>query len=332
MAKISNSNERDSDTIEGEVVENTSEEQVSSDVLHDDLENLEEDSGRRAFSWENLRNVLREAGISRRQFFMLSGCAVVFLISLSIFVYFLFQIVDRSTEEETPATEPKVEEGPRPRKSEDAQVSENWLKTAVELGSLFTPLGKDFERGLMAGISLGNPVFQFSRDSTVARSIELLQRLNALLEINVTVILDESLNREETLQNYLQELKKIEPTTEEVRVILIDEINGLKSEFETVSGEKNREEDVFFGNVNSLLARESENALESFVELVEKQSAVKAQFNARTKIKSLLDPRIVRLKARIQGIELNYEALVKGIKVIRVENSGIDLIETVEKK
>lgn len=302
--------------IEGEVL-------TKNDTLEEDTADLTEESAGISKLKTNLDAVLKEAGISWQQFYLFLACGVIFIIALIVSAYFLIKIFSQQIQDE-----------PEPEASKPVMVQpklnvKSGLIGGTRLAFQKPQIYSGLERSLQAGVLLTERLFTLISGSVSVSSVSLLQALNVVLDIDIATLLDQSSDRERALEDYLNQLKDLQKKTQEIREALVLEMGDFKTEFETVSSQKEIQEKAFFDNLALFLPRETDQALGEFLNLVSKQSVLKAKFNAHSKTKSYLDNRFKRLEARIQGIELNKEALILGIKIVPVKGADLDLVENV---
>lgn len=66
--------------------------------------------------------------------------------------------------------------------------------------------------------------------------------------------------------------------------------------------------------------------LNDFVDVSQEQVEIKAQYQSRQKLYELIYNALLYLNARIEDVTLNKEALVKGVQVVDVRGSDLELI------
>ena len=174
-----------------------------------------------------------------------------------------------------------------------------------------------------AGELLGEELV--SSDS-LATSITLFAELFEALQVDVQALLDQSTDRRDTLDDYTNQLRYLSSRGQTELEDLRSYANNLASQFQKTEDEKNLFEERFFEDLANLDAYGATSNLNEFVVRGEEVVAIRAQYLARLKLIEYYELVLDAMERRITDIELNEEAIVKGIQVVEIQGSNIDLI------
>jgi hypothetical protein len=163
-------------------------------------------------------------------------------------------------------------------------------------------------------------------DDALAQMIVDFSGMYELLQVDVQELLDQSGDRQETLDDFLHELRYGLYLGEQNLEQLESESRGLSSRYSDAEADKDVYEEHYFEKIRSLDAYGSVAALNAFVEASQDVVELKAQYQAREKLISYYDDLLVSLEARTADVEANEEALVKGVQVVDISGSDLDLI------
>ncbi len=163
-------------------------------------------------------------------------------------------------------------------------------------------------------------------EENVAVYIETLGSIRNLYETDVNDLMNRSRDRNATYTELLSSMKQVLETARKY----IPEITARKTELETVFNElavkKQAEEDLYFENLTENRAMATSKNLSNFIALAEKSVDIRARFRALDKIGDYMQRYTDALDTRIRDVELNREALIRGVRVYDVEGSDIRLI------
>lgn len=153
-----------------------------------------------------------------------------------------------------------------------------------------------------------------------------LEQLQALYEINVYDMLDRTTERDKALIKYLDDLKTARDQSNEVLRSIQLNLDDIAASYNSLNPSKSKYESDFFTALDQLKAEQSDVLLKGFVDITQKQAALKARSGALTKLKEYYVTALGKLGKRIMAVEQNQSALVQGIHVVDVPGGGIDLI------
>jgi hypothetical protein len=305
-------------------IRDTVQEQTHLDGELDEEEDEEEGGG--------FMDLLREANLSPRHLkFCCSGVLVLaFLIGLGFGVKALVQgwppawwtdlrSEDPVVEEEVPEEIP--DEAPE---SDSFQFLDEGILTGILLGE---EKARELNPGLIAGENLGE---ELTSPDAFARFVADFKKMFEVMEVNVQELLDQSQDRPTALKDYQNKLNFLLYLGKQNVEALKDVNIALENQFEEVQARKDQLEERFFGQLSDLDANASAASLNEFVAEAEEVVRLRAQHQARERLLLFYSRLIERMELRVQDLALNEEALIKGVKVVEVDGSDLDLILQVE--
>ena len=158
------------------------------------------------------------------------------------------------------------------------------------------------------------------------QQILTLREMQNAFETDIYEMMDKVQDRHAVLTNHINLMKLLEAKSKANIQELADQIALLKTNFENVTAQKQSYENQFFADLKTLNPLASEEKLSKFIELSKMQVELKANYNSRVKIQTYHRLLLENLEKRRKDYELNKEPLVKGVKVIDVIGSDINLI------
>lgn len=303
--------------IEGEVVEEESE--VAP-------ESIFEDEPQEAAS--KLDQLLAEIHLTKKHLFLFLGLGVVLIIGLVFGVKFLFGLVDSGDEGAGQKKIVTVSEGKEKISSVTAPQEpvgmDASLRSVLYFGrSFFLPpyffSGADIDLSLLVG-SLQK------ENQSLGKYVVLLRRLQNAYGTDITSLLNKSVDRRSVLQNHLTFLKRLSEEARVARDQIQFQKNELKKSLDALEKKRDEEEKQFFDALKDLQPR-SESFLSQYIKDAKDALALKAQLQALDRLSKFYESALSRVEARVKDIELNAEALIKGIKVFDVPGSDLKIIE-----
>lgn len=255
--------------------------------------------------------LLKEANLSTRHFkFCCSGIFVIlFLIAISwggIKAWDWFQ--DRPEDE-------VVEDVPET----DYQELEKGVQSGVIVGESEV----EIDVGTDVAVEIGE---ESTSDSLLEEFIDEAGQMYELLQVNVQDMLDQSRDRQESLDEYVDELSFVLRVGQDNLDLLELHKANIEIKFDATEEVKNNLELAFFEDLKNFNANASVNELNEFTDEAELASYLKAQFAVREKLISYYEILIDSVALRLTDIDLNEEALVKGVQVVDIKGSDLDLI------
>ena len=270
-----------------------------------------------------LLDLLQEAGLGKRQLrFCCGGVLLVAVIAGLIYggskLWGNFDFDFGGDEEpvETPVTEDGDDD-------DDDKITypDPSLWTGMELGDSETSDSGSTDAGEDLGLE-GNG------DESLEKHIHDFSKIYETAQVDVNEVMNKSSDRREALNDYLDELRFFYSLALSNYEKLEEENDTLTRAYAAVEDNKNVQENLFFENLEGLDAYASTSALDSFVGYSQELIRLRAHYQAREKLMSYYEQVAPYMEVKIRDIELNEEALVKGIRVVEVDGSDLNLIES----
>lgn len=295
---------------------------------------------------DGIMDLLREANLSPRHLrFCCGGVFVVFLIGALIWggivlapkVFDIFGGEDSDVVEEVDDSDGEdvddaeldgedTEDGDSAAGDFDYEGFEEeygFLDISVYTGVLIGEEVTEQDDATSAGEELGE---ELVADDSFAMSIYEFGEMYEAMQVDVQDLLDGSNERQETLDDYQHELNYLLYVGKKNLDELKQANEYIVEKFTEIELERDENEVRFFDKMRELDAYGSSAALNDFIVDAEEVVYLRAQYNARVKLISYYEEVLVAMEARVTDIELNEEALVKGVQVVDISGSDIDLI------
>lgn len=292
-----------------------------------------------------LIELLKEANLSPKHLrFCCSGVVAVFLLIALIFgasrlvgylrdrpndveentVEEVVEEVDEVVEEISEEDTDEEEDEPKEEKEKAEPISvPAYLDASVRAGLLVGQDEAELDAGTQAGEVLGSTLVA---EGQLADQIADFGQMYEAMQVNIPNYLNQSRDREEALQDYQDQLNYLLFVARENEEDLRDRSDVITDEFVELEERKNALEERFFANLRDFDAYGSTGVLEAFIKVSEELVALRAHYTATEKLLSYYEVMIEAMELRIRDVELNEEALIKGVKVADIEGSDIDLI------
>lgn len=188
------------------------------------------------------------------------------------------------------------------------------------------PQIKRISSGIQTIFNIGLPEAPADKADRIATYMQALSKLQNAFATDIHQLLDNSSDRQKTLQLHLDELN----AAQEEALATLNEINlkkdSLKIEFNEVTTLKDQYEKDFFAAMENLEGTKSNDLLNEFIRISQDQIDLKAEYNSLSKVAAMFDIATANMEARIKDIEYNKDALIQGVKVVDIRGSDLDLI------
>ncbi len=198
----------------------------------------------------------------------------------------------------------------------------NHLSQGGYLNSIRT--GNALQKSVLSTFYLGEKTV--SVNSSLQTDSRLLSQINNTLSVDIFAYLNQSVNRAESLDSYLNLLKTLEKTAQQRSTELASQINFLSGNFEAQDRSIELTEEAFFRNIQAFDGENAEGALAEFIGLEKAQSEVRAKMGAYRGLKDYYDNFLPLLANHIDSITKNRDPLIAGVKVVEVQNMTLPLI------
>lgn len=274
--------------------------------------------------------ILREAGLGARQLRFCCG-GVVILGLLGFLIYggikllgssdFSFDFFGGDEQTDPDPVEPDDDDDDNDTSNPELTYPDPTLWTGMDLGDPAQSDSGTTDTGEDIGLE-GN------EDAPLERHINDFSKVYETAQVDVNELLNHSVDRREALQDYVDKLNFYYREALQSQIDLQEESDLLSRQFEVVEEKKNEQEALFFDKVDALDGYASTAALDSFVSYAQELIRLRAHYLGREKVLGYYEQVIPYIETKIRDIDLNEEALVKGIKVVEVEGSDLNLIQT----
>jgi hypothetical protein len=262
-------------------------------------------------------DMLKDANLSTRHFkFCCSGIVVVIIFVGLIFGG--FKLVDLLQDRSDKIDEPDIiDENP------DLDIEDLDVDVTIESGLLVGSDEAEKDFGVLTGRDIGAELIA---DDGLAKKISDFSRMYESTKVDVNDLLDKSYERRATLSDYYDELAELLELGRANLDDLLTESGQLAGRISATEVKKSTLEAEFFQNMNRLDSYSTTVSLRDFIDEGQESVRLKAENKARLSLIEFYDELVVLMAAKLRDIDLNEEALVKGIKIVDVEGSDIDLI------
>lgn len=271
-----------------------------------------------------LMALLQEANLSGRHFKFCCGVVFVILVLVAMFFggrrVYDYYISRPATPEDLVVEDVTPDQG-----SSDVVNGTGYSPQDASLTTSFL-LGTPTDRSdgsTQAGQDLGD--FEVIQD-LLADHMKNFVSLYQGMQVDVWDLLNHSTDRRGTLSDYSEELRYLAYQGRLDSESLRTESDALAQQYSSLETLKSEQEARFFQKMKDLDTYASLGALNQFTLKAQEVIALRAQFNARQKLISYLDATVLAAETRLKDIELNEEALVKGVKVVDLSGSDLNLI------
>jgi hypothetical protein len=198
-----------------------------------------------------------------------------------------------------------------------------FLDPSVYIGVLIGEEVAEIDPATGTGEELGEELIA---EGTLAPLIVDFANMYEAMQVDVIELLDASNERAEVLEDYQNELGFLLYTGERNLEELEQSNVYITEEYNELEVERDENEARFFTKMRELDSYGSVAALNDFIADAEEVVALRAEYQAREKLISYYEEVLVAMEARVADIEYNEEALVKGVQVVDISGSDIDLI------
>lgn len=279
-----------------------------------------------AFDEESgLMDIFREANLSTRH--LKFCCSGVLLVALLIGLFFGGRALwnywqDRP--EEVPEEEETSEEEPVEEPTDGGEEGDySFLDPSILGGILIGEDEPEEDPATEAGENLGD---NSEGGDALSDSINDFAKIFESLQVDVNEMLNQTSDRSGALADYENELNFLIYLAGQNLETLREDSDSLVQKFNAVEESKAEQEARFFSELADLDAPAAIGALDLFIDHGEDIVRLRAEYNARQKLISFYEQGLETLEFRLNDIQLNREALVKGVRVVDLEGSTLDLV------
>ena len=274
-------------------------------------------------SQSQFEEFLAELNLSRKHIFMAAGCLILLIILIIGGIFGLKWYKNRKT---APAARP-----PAAKEQEQEQSAKQESQTGISqsglVGQSAVPLAEIGSTGIFESANIGA---EAEAGVLLVQYIADFRRLQNAYAADINELLNKSTDRRSRLRGHVALLKKLHGEGAAALEKINLQLAIIKSQYEQ-KNKLQQETDVnFFEQLNAYNAATAQNTLEQFIEISREIVSLRARFKPLQKVQGWFEQGLPKIQNRIKDIELNEEALVKGIKVYDVRGSDLQLIVPVE--
>lgn len=220
------------------------------------------------------------------------------------------------------------ERGEQPQARKELLKNSVWLTNYLSRGQHLTILEQKRARALQKSVIstyyLGEKTIDIN--SILDTDSKILSQISNTLSVDLFQYLNQSVNRSDTLDEYLNLLKILLEKSGQRINDLQSKINFLSVNFQMVEREIQLSEETFFNNLKIFDGSESKDELAKFVGISESQVEIRAKLGAYSSLKQYYEFFRPRLENLIIAIEANRGPLIAGVKVVEIQNMSLPLI------
>ena len=153
-----------------------------------------------------------------------------------------------------------------------------------------------------------------------------LRELVSSYDIDIYKMLDQSTKRDQLLTAHLGKLKDILDKSNKIVNELKLQIDDLKVSFDTLNPDKARFQTDFFAALEGLAGEKADFLLSSYIDVSQKQVALKARLAALQQLAVNYDSAIANLTIRVTSMEKNFAVLAQGLHVVSIPGANLKMI------
>jgi hypothetical protein len=153
-----------------------------------------------------------------------------------------------------------------------------------------------------------------------------LEDVQNLYKTDVYEMLDRSTERDKVLLDYLEKLKEAREKSKILHDQIVINADDFRKSYDSLSPDKTKYEQDFFTAMEMLEPEKSDLLLKGFIDITQKQSALKARISALAKLETYYKTVLDKLDKRILAVEQNRDALIQGIRVVDIPGADLNII------
>lgn len=157
--------------------------------------------------------------------------------------------------------------------------------------------------------------------------VKLLGRIKEANKVDVNALLSGKVDREATLNAYLNELKAVFEEGNAMRKEINVQVDDFQISLASLNEDHDRYQNDFFVALNANLAEKSNELMKQFVLNSQKQVELKAKMSGMARLSQDYTDNLLKMQARIVGVEQNMDALISGVRFTEIPGSNLNLID-----
>ncbi len=297
-------------------------------------------------------DLLAELNLGRKHFYMFGGCVFLLILGVVLSFSFIFSFFGEDPDDVVVAPEvielPEEDKGPglferwfggddeevevvveedQPEESEedddDAEEEEpdSSVSDAIDAGSAKkTKLQSD---AISLSVKLGKVEVVDDRLSFYVRSY---RKVRNIFNTDLFDFLNGQENRQKSYDDYVTMFSASNEAAKLAYNELLSEVAQFEVRVDNVNADTNEIESRFFDALDGLDSEAIPGLLDAFQDLSKQRSVVKSELKARQAIADRYAKALPFIEKKIEAIEVNEDAFVKGVKVVDFDQVDLDLI------
>ncbi|HLG25255.1 MAG TPA: hypothetical protein VI588_00470 [Candidatus Gracilibacteria bacterium] len=182
------------------------------------------------------------------------------------------------------------------------------------------------ETGITAATFFGSLMDEAQDMNQFVEYVRNLDELRNLYKVDVYALLDQTTDRGAKLLEYMDQLDAARERSLEYQSSININIDDLQVSYNSLTPDKQKFEKDFFDSLTELQAEKSDVLLKNFIDVSQKQVALRSRLAALQKLVAYYETALERLEIRIEAVEKNTAALIEGIRVVDVPGADLDII------
>ncbi len=291
-----------------------------------ELSNVENEDGSSAFEGGEeggLMALLRESNLSTKHLKFCCGAVVI----VGLIGFAVYGLASGGISKITSYFEGDAEveeEKPDEEKPDETEDEEPVLDVSIPL-----------DMGILLGTNetvddeitdTGEDLGEVGANDELAQKLEDFQKVYSGASQDVWELLDQSSDRSKTLEEFIDKLHYLEFLGRTNVEALQEENAQIATEFGAAEERRDEAEQEFFAAMENMDGNKTTATLDEYTLHAKRVVELRAKYRARERLISFYESVLEDLALRISDIELNREALVKGVRVVDISGSDLDLI------
>lgn len=182
-----------------------------------------------------------------------------------------------------------------------------------------------FSKTGSSSVSLGTGIAEPLKDpTTLEAKLQLLSRLSTALTMDPYAVLENAPNKEKAYETYVSELSGLLSISEGVQNDVAAETKILEASVRSLTNEQESlQNKIADARQNLDTAVSIESLIAENTRVSGELSSASTRLTTLTEVSTKLTAGIAQLKARIEAVQKNREALIRGIRITPVEGSNV---------
>lgn len=297
-----------------------------------------------AQSKEDFWMILEHAGLTKKKLVMI-GVGLISVVLIGLFLILggmnLFSSVggDKSTVKRSVTTQENVQVKPVST-TVDQKSSSVVERRPYDVISSYI-FGLEYQKpangiqaqpitaiGTMGGVDAGlvfGKIVNLKQERFV-EYVQLLDKMNNIYNVDLYAMLDLSIDRRATLNQYLNEMNNLIDQGGLALATIQGDLEEYNTQYSATSTLASNYEKSFYTQIRNYYGQTAYDSLQFFMDASAQAGKAKAQYGAENTLKNMFINSLNALRPRAKDISTNTEALVKGVRVFDIKGSDINAI------